>query len=512
MERIIYNKTLDVHKNGIQFTLQGFETADKLSRQIVISLMASGDAVDFPLEQIMALMYVKTPSSEEQSIIECEIKDNTIIYDVLPIVEEGITEMQLKILETRPDGAKSVLATPKFAVEVLKSNADDESVQQKPEFTALEEAVARAKEVYDKRFLRMELSEDCIFRAYYADNTVYETDVLKRLFNNGNVLLSQSYARGDSGVRQGEETDNSMYYSNVSKSASLESKAMKEATEDILEDVLKFSGHTAFSIDFASGEVEYISPRYKFGVNQETGEMDVEGTAYTFEGDIQGVVDEWLVQRGADVDKFIKATEDIENLQKTTSRQTTEIESIGAFASSNMERIEQIEANHKWETVGSVTYSVSEFDNQSIELDIALPKDFKVESHSKYRYVIRPGTEVHVKWAGRNSLSGTVYSKSEVNVTSGVIKSGERNVVCSFGVGNLDYTESPTGEQTKTFTITQDEVVAEDNIVTKLINNSRVCVGLDKLYIGHFSGTAGAASSSMGSAWGDFKIDLQVRK
>ena len=37
MEKIIYRLTLDTHKNGIQKTLQGFETADKIARRIAIN-------------------------------------------------------------------------------------------------------------------------------------------------------------------------------------------------------------------------------------------------------------------------------------------------------------------------------------------------------------------------------------------------------------------------------------------------------------------------------------------
>ena len=99
MERILYRKTLDVHKNGVQFLLQGFETGDKLSRTIEISLMASGDAIDFPLEHVVAMMYVTTPSASQPSINECVIKDNKVIYDVLPIKEEGITDF---IITTGP--------------------------------------------------------------------------------------------------------------------------------------------------------------------------------------------------------------------------------------------------------------------------------------------------------------------------------------------------------------------------------------------------------------------------
>lgn len=308
MERIMYRKTLDVHKNGIQFLLQGFETADNLSRVIEISLMASGDAIDFPLENIEALMYVKTQSATEPSINSCIIRDNKVVYDVLPIVEEGITIMQLKIIETSVDGAKNILASPKFAVEVTKSDADDGNAEQTTTFTALEDAIATAKAVYDERFLRMELSSDCIFRAYYADGTVYETDVLKRLFLNGNVLLSESFAHGSTGVRAGEDTDNSMYYSNVSKSEAINATNMVEVGKEILEETKLHGMYTAFSVDFETGKVEYVSPSFKFKVNNETGELDAEGQTYTFDKEIQRVVDAWLLDNNV-VAQAVKAIE-----------------------------------------------------------------------------------------------------------------------------------------------------------------------------------------------------------
>lgn len=304
MERIVYRKTLDAHKNGIQFTLQGFETADKLARRIEVSLMTSGDTIDIPLEQITAMMYVTTPSATEPSINECTIKDNKIIYDVLPITEEGITEMQLKVIETRVDGAKSVLGTPKFAVEVTKSNLDDESAEQTVTYTALENAIAKANGVYESRLLRIELSSDCMFRAYYADGTTYETDVLKELFLKGEALLSESFARGGTGVRAGEDTDNSMYYSNVSRSASAESKKASADASEILAEVTKQGVYTAFSVDFTTGEVEYVSPSYEFVIDEESGELNAIGETYTFEETIQAVVSEWLVENGANIDEL----------------------------------------------------------------------------------------------------------------------------------------------------------------------------------------------------------------
>lgn len=307
MERIVYRKTLDAHKNGIQFTLQGFETADNMARQIEISLMASGDTIDLPLEQLVAIMYVTTPNATEPSINECVIKDNKIIYDVLPIVEEGITEMQLKLIETSPEGAKSVLATPRFAVEVIASNVDDEGAMQTTTYTALENAIAMAKSVYDSRVVSVEIDSDCTFRVVYADGTTYESEVLKELYLKGESLLSQSYARGGTGLRTGEDTDNSMYYSNVSRSASAEATKSSEEAIELLEETKLHGIYTAFSIDFESGEVKYISPSYKFNVNKESGELEAIGKAYTPEETIELVVTEWLSKTSASLDERLES-------------------------------------------------------------------------------------------------------------------------------------------------------------------------------------------------------------
>lgn len=290
MERIVYRKTLDVHKNGVQFMLQGFETADVMSRVIEIGLMASGDAIDFPLESLVAMMYVTTPGVTEPSINECTIKDNTIVYDVLPIVKEGITTMQLKLIETKTEGAARVLASPKFAVEVLKSDTNDEGAEQSTTFTALEEAVAKAKATYDERLLRVEIDKECTFRAYYADGVMYETDALREYMLNGNALLSKSYAVGNTEIRDNEATDNSKYYSKVAKSSSEEAKNVSEDATLLLEETRKHGVYTSFVMDFDSGELLYFSPSYSFDIDAESGELVAEGNTYNAEEVIQAMV------------------------------------------------------------------------------------------------------------------------------------------------------------------------------------------------------------------------------
>lgn len=411
MERIVYRKTLDVHKNGVQFTLQGFETADKMSRRIEISLMAGGDTIDIPLEQLKAIMYVTTPKATEPSINECTIKDNKIIYDVLPIVEEGITEMQLKLIETRPEGAKSVLGTPRFCAEVTKSNAEDEDAMQTTTFTALEEAIAKSDGVYASRLIRIELDSDCMFRAFYADGNVYETDVLKELFLKGDVLLSQSYAKGGSGVRAGEDTDNSMYYANVSKSASEDSKRMNEDTKDVLTEVRKHGMYTAFTVDFESGEVEYISPAYNFDVNEETGELEAEGVTYSFEETVEKIVNEWLAGYGADIeslksgakmqDEIIASnTNFIRNHDETLAQHTSDIDGLARGVSGATQL-----SNQNASAIESLNTSVATI-NETLDSMV-----MRIDDGDRWNYS-QLETEISTRIAEDKKLSDKIDSES----------------------------------------------------------------------------------------------------
>lgn len=306
MERITYRITLDTHKSGIQRTLQGFETADNMSRRIAINLVASGDTYEIPLDHVVAMMYVTTPHAEEPSINECVIEDNTIIYDVLPIVEEGITEMQIKLIETRTNGAKSVLVAPKFVVEVTESGADDEGAEQTTTFTSLETAVAQAKEVYDSRLLRIDISKECVFTAYYADGTVYENDYLNEALYNGNALLSESFARGGTGIREGEDTDNAEYYSALSKSASISANDVADEAKMLLDEVTLRAIYTVFAVDFETGNLNYLTSHYAFAINETTGELEVDGGEnYSPEQLVGEVVEEFIDEKSDEIDEKI---------------------------------------------------------------------------------------------------------------------------------------------------------------------------------------------------------------
>ena len=235
MERIIYRLTLDTHKTGVQKTLQGFQTADNMARRIAISLVSGSNSLEFDEVNTVALMYVTTPNATEPSINDCTIEDNTIYYDVLPIVEEGITEMQIKLIETSTGGAKSVLASPKFNVEVSESGLDDSNAEQTTTFTALEDAIAKANGVYHSRLTNVEITKDCVFKAYYADGTEYESDAIKEVVEESigrsehNAKASETNAKTSEQNAKTSETNAKASETNAKESEDLAKKYMENA-------------------------------------------------------------------------------------------------------------------------------------------------------------------------------------------------------------------------------------------------------------------------------------------
>ena len=324
MERITYRITLDAHRNGIQRTLQGFETSDNMARRISIHLVADGDTFELPMAGVVALMYVTTPHAKDPDIHQCLIDENTIIYDAEPIVEEGITEMQLKLIETSTGGANKVLIYPRFAVEVSKSNTDDGDVTQTQTFTALENAIAKADAIYSSRIVRVVIEDDCTFKVHYADGTVYENDYFREAMYNGNALLSQSYAVGGARVREGEETDNSKYYSNVSRSASEDANRMYEESHELLNESKLNANYTYFQMNFETGELGYVSTNTKFSINKETGNLETDrNEAYTPEEVIMSNVDAFIDNKSSQMDGRLT---EIENTIKDAENNNADIE------------------------------------------------------------------------------------------------------------------------------------------------------------------------------------------
>ena len=385
MQRVTYRKTLDVTSGGVQFLLQGFETADRVSRRIDISLMSDGDTYDIPSGNVTALMYVRQPDSETTEMYECEIKNNRIIYDARPITNEGIALMQLELVRTDAHNNVSVLVAPKFEVEVLKSEIDGTAIENEVGVSIIEDAIGKAKRAHDRMLKSIEIDQDCIFRAYFEDGDDYETDLLRRLFLNGEAELSKSYAEGDTGIRVGENADNAKHYSDVAKSESEKAKKMLAESEEVLADIRLQGTQTFFTVNFETGEVEYISPSYEFAINEETGELDADRQTQKYDDVIDYEVKQWLTNKGLDIDK----------MNKQVASNTMNITDVSNYTSELDGRMTKVETEARPISLGGTGATTAEGAIANFGLRRVNPGDYyelisthdvndKVEVYDKY--------------------------------------------------------------------------------------------------------------------------------
>lgn len=91
-----------------------------------------------------------------------------------------------------------------------------------------------------------------------------------------NATLSRSWAVGDTETREGEETDNSKYYALLSGANADTSQRYAEEAEDTIDTIRELTIGINFTVNFTTGELEYVSPDITFLVNTTTGNLDWE--------------------------------------------------------------------------------------------------------------------------------------------------------------------------------------------------------------------------------------------
>ena len=91
---------------------------------------------------------------------------------------------------------------------------------------------------------------------------------------------SQSYARGGTDSRAGEDTDNALYYKNTAQSLASTAVAARNEAQNILDAIEEKIIHPVFTIDFATGEIMYTEEgTYNFTINTSTGNLEWEVVA-----------------------------------------------------------------------------------------------------------------------------------------------------------------------------------------------------------------------------------------
>lgn len=206
-------------------------------------------------------------------------------------INAKISEMNAKTSETNAktseEAAKISETNAKTSEEAAKlsetnAKASEEAAKESEENAALseknaqdsEECAAKSAEIASNAALAAATSANTAARS--AENTLNSEYNAKHseLKAKDSEILSQSYAVGGTGMRLGEDTDNSKYYSQVASNLYGEAMSVLNRAESTLEEVNKKITSTVFRVNLETGHLEYDSPNYEFLVNPITGNLE----------------------------------------------------------------------------------------------------------------------------------------------------------------------------------------------------------------------------------------------
>ena len=154
MEKQVYRKSLDLQKNGAQWSID-VKQNDVNSRRIVISLTDGGKAFILGGDMIATIYGRKTDGNVIYK--DCSIENGMAIVDVEKqlITAAGTVECELRIYDSNAAGAQ-LLTTPRFNIEVYDVLSDENRITSTSDYSALtsetvksQEATKRANDISD---------------------------------------------------------------------------------------------------------------------------------------------------------------------------------------------------------------------------------------------------------------------------------------------------------------------------------------------------------------------------
>lgn len=148
MNKQCYRKSLDLQKNGVQWSVE-IKKNDVNSRKIVISLTDGGKTFNLD-ENMIVTVYAKKP---DENIIysNCKIESGLVIFEPTKqcISAEGTVNCELRIYSENSSGSQ-LLTSPRFSIEVYGVLSNEEHLVSTNEYSALTEATLKAQEATDK--------------------------------------------------------------------------------------------------------------------------------------------------------------------------------------------------------------------------------------------------------------------------------------------------------------------------------------------------------------------------
>lgn len=263
---------------------------DKNSRQISVSLTQYGEpfAVTSDLNA-----KVKMRKPDGKGIFnDCDVKDGKIIIILTGqmLLSAGAAPVDVVLISN-----DEILSTMTFTLNIVKSALPNGEIESSNEFSALIEALKKC-ENWDDYFKgeSEELKEECAKKLeailqndyipaleQYISNCKNSAEASARSASEADnyALESESYAHGGTGIRTGENTDNSKYYSEQSAAASATAKSYAEQAEAAGDEAVKkindaiTTNLPIFQVDFSNGHLQYEGGRFDFYVADATGHL-----------------------------------------------------------------------------------------------------------------------------------------------------------------------------------------------------------------------------------------------
>lgn len=144
MEKQVYRKSLDLQKNGAQWSID-VKQNDVNSRRIVISLTDGGKAFILGGDMIATIYGKKTDGNVIYK--DCTIENGMAIVDVEKqlITAAGTVECELRIYDSNAAGAQ-LLTTPRFNIEVYDVLSDENRITSTSDYSALTNETVKSQE------------------------------------------------------------------------------------------------------------------------------------------------------------------------------------------------------------------------------------------------------------------------------------------------------------------------------------------------------------------------------
>lgn len=144
MEKQVYRKSLDLQKNGAQWSID-VKQNDVNSRRIVISLTDGGKAFILGGDMIATIYGKKTDGNVIYK--DCSIENGMAVVDVEKqlITAAGTVECELRIYDSNAAGAQ-LLTTPRFNIEVYDVLTDENRITSMSDYSALTSETVKSQE------------------------------------------------------------------------------------------------------------------------------------------------------------------------------------------------------------------------------------------------------------------------------------------------------------------------------------------------------------------------------